>query len=106
VEADDQKPIIRWRFTVRLLHGTLQIIAGNHQFFDICYELCCASFVGLISMCIFRILPLSRDVDLGWVVETTHGSGIVETSIVYPTQAKAQAAADSWVHLDEDWAKV
>jgi hypothetical protein len=57
-------------------------------------------------MCIFRILPRSLDADLGWVVETTHESGIVETSIMYPTREKAQAAADSWIHLDEDWAKV
>jgi hypothetical protein len=57
-------------------------------------------------MCIFRILPLSLDADLGWVVETTHASGVVETSIIYETQEKAQKAADSWIHLDEDWAKV
>jgi len=57
-------------------------------------------------MCIFRILPRSHDSDLGWIVETTHESGIVERSIVYSTQEKAQKAADSWVHLDEDWAKV
>jgi hypothetical protein len=57
-------------------------------------------------MCTFRILPLSRDQDLGWVVETTHGSGVIDKSIVYSTQEKAQRAADSWVHLDEDWAKV
>ena len=54
----------------------------------------------------FRILPRNLDAKLGWVVETTHGSGIVETSIVYPTRAQAQVAADSWIHLDEDWAKV
>jgi hypothetical protein len=54
----------------------------------------------------FRILPVNMDADLGWVVETTHGSGIVDTSIVYPAREKAQTAADSWIHLDEDWAKV
>jgi hypothetical protein len=54
----------------------------------------------------FRIIPINRDADLGWVVETTHESGIVEKSIVYRTQTEAQAAADSWEHLDEDWAKV
>jgi hypothetical protein len=57
-------------------------------------------------MCTFRILPRSPDADLGWVVETTHESGVVETSIVYQTQATAQKAADSWIHLDEDWARV
>jgi hypothetical protein len=57
-------------------------------------------------MSTFRIIPINRDADLGWVVETTHASGIVETSIVYETREKAQKAADSWVHLDEDWAKV
>jgi hypothetical protein len=57
-------------------------------------------------MSTFRILPANMDADLGWVVETTHASGIVETSIVYETREKAQKAADSWVHLDEDWAKV
>jgi hypothetical protein len=57
-------------------------------------------------MCIFRILPVSLDADLGWVVETTHPSGVVERSIVYKTEMQAQKAADSWIHLDEDWAKV
>ena len=57
-------------------------------------------------MCTFRILPRSLDSDLGWIVETTHESGTVERSIVYSTREKAQKAADSWLHLDEDWAKV
>jgi hypothetical protein len=54
----------------------------------------------------FRILPVNLDADRGWIVKTTHESGVVDTSIVYATQMKAQAAADSWEHLDEDWAKV
>lgn len=54
----------------------------------------------------FRILAAERAADRGWVVETTHSSGVVERSIAYPTKSKAQAAADSWVHLDEDWAKI
>ncbi len=57
-------------------------------------------------MCTFRILPRSLDADLGWIVESTHDSGIIERSITYPTQEKAQKAADSWVHLDEDWARI
>ncbi len=57
-------------------------------------------------MCTFRILPRCLDTDMGWIVETTYDSGVVERSIVYPTQEKAQKAADSWIHLEEDWAKV
>jgi hypothetical protein len=57
-------------------------------------------------MTTFRILPVGRDADQGWVVESTHGTGIVETSVVLPTREKAQASADSWIHLDEDWARV
>lgn len=40
----------------------------------------CVNF-GLHIMSTFRILPVSPDVDFGWVVETTHESGIVKTSI-------------------------
>jgi hypothetical protein len=28
----------------------------------------------------------------------------MRASIVYSTREKAEAAADSWIHLDEDWA--
>jgi hypothetical protein len=35
-----------------------------------------------------------------------YDNGVIDTSNVYPTRAKAQAAADTWTHLDEDWAKV
>ena len=51
----------------------------------------------------FRILPVTPDPEDGWVVETTHESGVVERSVVFATQAEAQAAADSWQDLDEDW---
>ena len=44
--------------------------------------------------------------DTGWIVETTHDNGLVETSVFLPSQAKAQAAADSWKYLDEDWAAI
>ena len=54
----------------------------------------------------FRILPAYADADLGWIVETTHESGMIETSVVLPSREKAQAAADSWAHLDEDWAAI
>jgi sorbitol-specific phosphotransferase system component IIBC len=54
----------------------------------------------------FRILPVASGPDDGWVVETTHDSGVVERSIVFASQEEAQAAADSWQHLDEDWAAV
>jgi hypothetical protein len=57
-------------------------------------------------MPIFRILPVDLDTKFGWVVETTHESGIVEKSIVLSSRAEAQAAADSWTHLDDDWAAV
>ena len=54
----------------------------------------------------FRVLPVSLGAENGWVVETTHESGVVERSVVYATQAEAQAAADSWQDLDEDWEAV
>ena len=57
-------------------------------------------------MATFQILPSDQDAKIGWVVKTTHDDGTVDTSIRYETHTKAQAAADSWVHLDEDWAKV
>jgi hypothetical protein len=58
-------------------------------------------------MATFEILPTNLDGKLAWVVKTTtHATGVVDTSIRYPTRAEAQAAADSWEHLDEDWAKV
>jgi hypothetical protein len=57
-------------------------------------------------MATFQILPVDKDGEIGWVVKTTHDDGTVDTSIRYETQAKAQAAADSWINLDEDWAKV
>jgi hypothetical protein len=58
-------------------------------------------------MTIFRIFPADMDAaTTGWVVKTTHDDGKVDTSIVYGTRAKAQAAADTWTYLDEDWAKV
>lgn len=57
-------------------------------------------------MSTFRILPVSMHADLGWVVETTHETGIVETSVVLASHAQAQAAVDRWQYLDEDWAAV
>jgi hypothetical protein len=54
----------------------------------------------------FNIVPADICSKAGWVVKTTHDSGVVDTSIVYASQAKAQAAADSWEHLDEDWNRV
>jgi hypothetical protein len=59
-----------------------------------------------IVMQIFRILPVTHGVTNGWVVETTHENGVVETSVVFATREEAQAAADSWIHLDEDWAAI
>jgi hypothetical protein len=58
------------------------------------------------AMTTFQILPVDLDPKGGWVVKTTHDDGKIDISIVYDTQAKAQAAADSWTYLDEDWAKV
>jgi hypothetical protein len=54
----------------------------------------------------FRIVPANLDASFGWVVKTTHDSGITETSIVYASRAKAELAVASWTHLDEDWASV
>jgi hypothetical protein len=51
----------------------------------------------------FPVLPVLLGSESGWVVETTHESGVVERSVVFATQAEAQAAADSWQDLDEDW---
>jgi hypothetical protein len=50
----------------------------------------------------FRILPVGPGPDNGWIVETTHGLGVVERSVVFATQVDAQAAADTWKDLDED----
>ena len=33
-------------------------------------------------------------------------TGIVETSVAWASKTEAQAAADKWVNLDEDWAGV
>jgi hypothetical protein len=57
-------------------------------------------------MTTFRLSPADPNGKIGWVVKTIHDDGRVDTSIVYETRAKAQAAADSWTNLDEDWAKV
>jgi hypothetical protein len=57
-------------------------------------------------MATFLVLAVDLDSSIGWVVKTTHDNGIIDTSIVYETRERAQAAADSWTHLDEDWAKV
>ena len=57
-------------------------------------------------MATFLVLAVHLDSSIGWVVKTTHDNGIIDTSIVYETRERAQAAADSWTHLDEDWAKV
>jgi hypothetical protein len=57
-------------------------------------------------MTTFRIVPVNLDSDTGWVVKTKHDNGVTETSVVYPTRETAQAAADTWTNLDEDWAKV
>jgi hypothetical protein len=54
----------------------------------------------------FRILPVAPGAENGWIVETTHDSGVVERSVVFASQEEAQAAADRWLHLDEDWAGV
>jgi|HubBroStandDraft_5_1064220.scaffolds.fasta_scaffold2029055_2 hypothetical protein len=54
----------------------------------------------------FRILPVGPGAQDGWIVETTHDGGVVERSVVFASQEEAQAAADSWLHLDEDWAAV
>jgi hypothetical protein len=51
----------------------------------------------------FRVLPVPSGAQNGWLVETTHENGVVERSAVFATEAKAQAAADSWRDLDEDW---
>jgi hypothetical protein len=57
----------------------------------------------VISMPTFRVLPVSPGAENGWFVETTHEGGVVEKSVVLASQAVAQAAADSWQDLDEDW---
>jgi hypothetical protein len=59
-----------------------------------------------MTMPIFRILPVAPAAENGWVVETTHDSGVAERSIVFASQKEAQAAADSWEDLDDDWAAV
>jgi hypothetical protein len=58
------------------------------------------------DMTAFLVLPIDQNANTGWVVKTTHGNGVVETSVVYETHAQAQRAVDGWIHLDEDWAKV
>jgi hypothetical protein len=57
-------------------------------------------------MATFQILPADLNRKIAWVVKTTHDDGTVDTSIRYETHAKARAAADTWVFLDEDWARV
>ncbi len=57
-------------------------------------------------MPIFRILPVAPAAENGWVVETTHDSGILERSITFASQEEAKAAADSWQDLDEDWGAI
>ena len=57
-------------------------------------------------MSTFRVLPASLAADAGWIVETVHENGVVEKSVVLTSRVEAQAAADSWEHLDEDWAAV
>jgi hypothetical protein len=54
----------------------------------------------------FRVVPADLDTNIGWVVKTIHDNGIVETSVIYESQAKAETAAENWRHLDDDWAKV
>jgi hypothetical protein len=54
----------------------------------------------------FRILPVAPGPDNGWIVETTHAGGVVERSVVFASEEEAQAAADRWLHLDEDWAAI
>jgi hypothetical protein len=54
----------------------------------------------------FRVLPVLLGAENGWIVETTHESGVVERSVVFATQAEARAAADSWQDLDADWEAV
>ena len=54
----------------------------------------------------FCVVPVDLDAARGWVVKTTHDDGITETSIVYESQEKAQAAAASWTRLSDDWRKV
>jgi hypothetical protein len=51
----------------------------------------------------FQILPVAPAAENGWVVETTHDSGVLERSITFASQEQAKAAADSWQDLDEDW---
>jgi hypothetical protein len=58
----------------------------------------------VLIMPIFHILPVAPAAENGWVVETTHDSGVAERSIIFASQEEAQAAADSWP--DEDWAAV
>ncbi len=58
------------------------------------------------DMATFQILPVDKDGKIVWVVKTTHDDGTVDTSIRYETRAQAQAAADGWIYLDEDWARV
>ena len=60
----------------------------------------------IMVMPTFRILPAQLDEKLGWIVQTTHDNGVVETSIVFESQEKAQIAVVDWTHLDEDWEKV
>jgi hypothetical protein len=57
-------------------------------------------------MATFCIYLVDVDGKTGWVVRTTHDDGTVDTSIRYETRTQAQAAADSWTNLDEDWARV
>lgn len=45
-------------------------------------------------MPMFRILPVAPAAENGWVVETTHDSGVAKRSIVFASQEEAQAAAD------------
>ena len=54
----------------------------------------------------FRVLPATPGAENGWIVETTHESGVVERSVVLVSEVDAKAAADKWQHLDEDWAAV
>jgi hypothetical protein len=51
----------------------------------------------------FRILPVASAAYDGWVVETTHDSGVLERSITFASEEEAKAAAESWQDLDEDW---
>jgi hypothetical protein len=41
---------------------------------------------------------------IGWIVKFIHKNGVVETSVIYETQA--QTTAEDRTNLDEDWAKV